>query len=295
MALGADKVAVLRVASMMHDVGKIGIPDHILLKPGKLSAQEFDTMKKHTLIGKDILTGSSTDLLRVSETIALNHHERYDGQGYPKGPRGEEIPLASRIVTVADVYDAITSQRVYKPALGHEKACGVLRENAGGQFDPQVVEAFFDVIPEVRLLTEGENYSPGHEAGKRATTLLLVDREGSKRNRVALFLSQQGHTVKTASGGKEALAAMAREGINLVILNPHLPGMDGYEVLSVMKGVKEWKYTPVIVLSDPGYGDEIALGKAMGADEHLFRPVNLMELHKKVKLLLRSREPLYVT
>ncbi|MFA6600816.1 MAG: two-component system response regulator [Candidatus Omnitrophota bacterium] len=139
-----DKLAdALFYAAPMHDVGKIGIPDAILLKPGKLDAAEWEIMKQHTLIGAEILKGSKVGFIKLAEVIALTHHEKWDGSGYPKGLRGDKIPLASRITAIADVYDALTSRRPYKEPFPTEQALKIIRESAGSHFDPRVADAFF--------------------------------------------------------------------------------------------------------------------------------------------------------
>ena len=150
-ALGMDDdyVQNMRLASPMHDVGKIGIPDAILLKPGKLTEAEFEHMKKHTEIGARILGGSDVPLLQMSEVIAITHHEKWDGSGYPRALKGEEIPVDGRIVALADVFDALTSRRCYKPAFTVEKALEMIREGSGKHFDPHCVEAFLSVLGEV--------------------------------------------------------------------------------------------------------------------------------------------------
>jgi putative two-component system response regulator len=136
------EVELIRRAAPLHDVGKIGIPDAILLKPGPLSATEFARIKTHTTIGAEILSGSRSALLRLAERIALSHHERWDGEGYPHGLSGEEIPLAGRIVAVADVFDALTHARPYKEAWPVEHAVAEILVQADRQFDPRVVDAF---------------------------------------------------------------------------------------------------------------------------------------------------------
>ncbi|WP_235693030.1 PAS domain S-box protein [Deinococcus aquaedulcis] len=142
LGLGPETVALLERAAPLHDVGKIGVPDAILLKPGRLTPEEFDIVKTHTTIGASLLDDSRSVLMQAAQTIALTHHERWDGAGYPQGLRGEAIPLLGRIVAVADVYDALTSERPYKRAWTHEAAVAELRAQAGRQFDPQVVAAF---------------------------------------------------------------------------------------------------------------------------------------------------------
>ncbi len=126
----------------LHDIGKIGIPDAILLKPGKLTAEEFDVMKTHTTIGAEILRDGSNTIVKMAETVALTHHEKWDGSGYPLGLKGELIPLCSRIVAIADVFDALTHERPYKEAWPVEKAVDEIRRLSGTHFDPMVVSAF---------------------------------------------------------------------------------------------------------------------------------------------------------
>jgi len=135
---------MIRTANPLHDVGKIAVPDAILLKRGSLSARERSAMETHTESGYRILAGSGSPLLDLAATIALTHHERYDGNGYPRRLRGLEIPLEGRIVAVADVFDALTSDRTYRRRLAHEDAIAMIRAGRGSQFDPDVVDSFVD-------------------------------------------------------------------------------------------------------------------------------------------------------
>lgn len=145
--LDVDFIRLVYQTSPLHDIGKVGIPDHILLKPGRLTPEEFEIMKSHTSIGAETLEAALVNypqarFLQVARDIAAAHHERWDGKGYPNGLAGKTIPLAARIVSVADVYDALTSKRVYKDAFTHEAARNIIVAEAGKQFDPQVVRAF---------------------------------------------------------------------------------------------------------------------------------------------------------
>jgi putative two-component system response regulator len=133
-------------AARLHDIGKIGIPDHILLKPGKLSFGEMKVMKTHCQIGARLLEGSSSKFLTMAKTIALSHHERWDGKGYPAGLHAEDIPIEGRIVAIADLFDALTSNRSYRPAWSRDEAIQLIIEEKGHSFDPQIVDAFLAVL-----------------------------------------------------------------------------------------------------------------------------------------------------
>lgn len=158
---GEQESETLLHATPMHDIGKIGIPDTILLKPAKLEPNEWEVMKTHTTIGYHILEGGDSELLNMAREIALAHHERWDGKGYPQGLAGEDIPLSGRIVSIADVFDALMSKRTYKEAWTAEEACTLIRENGGSQFDPQLVSLFETYLSELleiqRRFADGED------------------------------------------------------------------------------------------------------------------------------------------
>ena len=146
LGIPENQAELMRLAAPLHDVGKIALADGILLKPGPLNAEERETMKRHTIIGAGILAHGKSDLLRMAEVIALTHHERWDGKGYPYGLSGDGIPLVGRILAVADVYDALTTERPYKKAWGVEEALAEIQKGAGNAFDPKVVEASVAVL-----------------------------------------------------------------------------------------------------------------------------------------------------
>ena len=145
LGLADDYVRVLRRAAPLHDVGKIGVSDQILLKPGKLTCEEFETMKQHTVIGANLLSGSGSKTLKLGEEIALTHHERWDGGGYPNLLVGQDIPIGARIVAVADSFDAMTHDRPYKQAMGIDEALAEIERCSGTQFDPSIVDAFLSL------------------------------------------------------------------------------------------------------------------------------------------------------
>lgn len=147
--LGEKFSASIELAAPMHDIGKIGIPDYILLKPGKLDDDEWEIMKTHVDIGADLLAGTDVPLLSMARNIALTHHEKWDGSGYPRGLKAEEIPIEGRICAICDVFDALTSERPYKRAWPIEDALQYLRQQAGSHFDPDLIPLFEKILDEV--------------------------------------------------------------------------------------------------------------------------------------------------
>lgn len=155
-----EQIETLRYAAPMHDIGKIGVPESILLKPGKLTPEEFDRMKKHTEMGAHIFKGAHAPVLRLSSSIALTHHEKHDGSGYPRGLRGDEIPIEGKIIAVADVFDALSSQRCYKPAFPIERCLQILNEESGRHFHPDLISAFMRRLNDVLTIREHYSSSP---------------------------------------------------------------------------------------------------------------------------------------
>lgn len=152
-------IEMLYKSAPLHDIGKVGIPDRILLKPGKLTPEEFEIMKTHTTLGRDAIDaallesdGGGTEFLEMARDIAYGHQEKWDGSGYPEGVAGDEIPISARLMAVADVYDALICRRVYKPAKSHEEAVAILVAGRGTHFDPDILDAFVDIQDEFRKI-----------------------------------------------------------------------------------------------------------------------------------------------
>ncbi|MCE1247958.1 MAG: two-component system response regulator [Firmicutes bacterium] len=154
MGMSQSFVDAIRYASPMHDVGKIGIPDNILLKPGKLDPEEWEIMKTHTTIGKEILSNSEFEFVKLAEEIAYTHHEKWNGSGYPRGLKGSEIPLSGCITAIIDVFDALLSERPYKKPFPLEKALSIIEEGNGSHFDPDVVSAFMTSLDEIMKIRQ---------------------------------------------------------------------------------------------------------------------------------------------
>jgi response regulator RpfG family c-di-GMP phosphodiesterase len=159
-SLTEENIEALFKLAPLHDIGKVGIPDHILLKPGKLTAEEFEIMKTHPVIGGNVLTAAERELpapgrfLHIGRDIATGHHEKWDGSGYPLGLKGGGIPFSARLMAIADVYDALISQRVYKKAFPHEVAVSMIAQGRGTHFDPGLIDAFLDIQDEFRNIAE---------------------------------------------------------------------------------------------------------------------------------------------
>jgi diguanylate cyclase (GGDEF)-like protein len=174
IGLDEERCELIRVASGLHDIGKIGIPDSVLLKPGELTSEERAIVERHTEIGHSILAGSASPLLELAATIALTHHERVDGAGYPHRLAGDTIPLEGRIAAVADVFDALTSDRPYRPAFGIEESLELMAEGRGTQFDPLVLDLFMD--------SESDFLLRGDRSPRQALSVVIPDAPGSTRH-----------------------------------------------------------------------------------------------------------------
>ena len=157
---------VLRMAAMLHDVGKVAISDVILKKPARFTPEEYEIMKQHTYMGACLFANPSSEFDIAAQEVALNHHERWDGKGYPgnidittgekiseEPKKGEDVPVFGRIVAIADVYDALSSRRVYKDAWDEDKVLGIMREERGNQFDPEMIDSFFDSLDVLNAIT----------------------------------------------------------------------------------------------------------------------------------------------
>ncbi len=154
--LTPENIELLFKSAPLHDIGKVGIPDRILLKPGRFEPEEMEIMKTHTTLGRDAIVHAETalsievDFLTMAKEIAYSHHEKWDGSGYPEGLSGDDIPISARLMAVADVYDALISRRVYKEGMPHEKAVGIIQQGSGSHFDPDVVDAFMEAAETFR-------------------------------------------------------------------------------------------------------------------------------------------------
>ena len=154
MGLGSGIVSAIRYAAPMHDIGKIGVPKDVLNKTGKLTFKEKEIVKNHPVVGSEILKGAKKGFIKLAQVIALNHHEKWDGTGYPKGLKEENIPLAARITGLADMFDVLLSKRAYKEPFSLEKTMDIIQKETGKHFDPKVVDAFFAAEGDILVIKE---------------------------------------------------------------------------------------------------------------------------------------------
>jgi len=292
-------------AAPLHDIGKIAVPDRILLKPGKLTPSEFEVMKAHTTYGRSLLEGMSRRfrgsvpaVIQMGIEVAACHHEQWGGLGYPQGLNGDAIPLAARIVAIADVYDAITSPRVYRPGwLSHDEAVAYIHSNRGKMFDPGLVDVFISIQDAIH--TEAERLAdPVPIRGKDGealplrpeipTSILVVDDEFLIRDLLKQYLTEEGYQVETAANVPEARSLLAARSFDLVILDINMPDESGLVLLDdVAPRAPDTMVIMMTALADVRVGVE-TLKK--GAYDYLLKPMDLEELTVAVTRALRHRE-----
>ena len=217
----------VRLASALHDVGKIGVPDSILLKPGALDPDEYALMQRHAQLGYRLLNGSASDLLKLGGLVALSHHEWWDGSGYPQGLHGDEIPELARIAAVSDVFDALTSDRVYRPAMAFEDAIDIIIDLRGRQFEPRLSDAFLSSIDEVRAIRDANPDVEAH--GVSPIRVLVVDDNTMvAESLVRLLGDKEGvEVLGRAASLAEARALAAAHEPDVILMDFELPDGDG--------------------------------------------------------------------
>ena len=247
LGLEPAHVEELRLGSMLHDVGKIGVPDGILLKPGKLTEGEFDIVKRHAEMGHRLLLGSRSNILAVGAVVALTHHERWDGQGYPSGLSRDAIPIDGRIAAIADVFDALTSRRVYRDAYSVEEAIEIMTAERDGHFDPAVFDIFIDALDEITAIrTELVGVLPVMD---RTIRVLLVDDHPMFLDSLVRIIGRESDmtVIGTAGSVAEAVATASSERPDVVILDWLLP--DGTGARAATEIIEAGPETNIVVLT----------------------------------------------
>jgi len=247
--LDKDECELILYAAPLHDIGKIAIPDKILLKPGKFEKEEFEIMKTHAQLGAQMLEGADRfPIIKAGHIIALEHHEKYDGSGYPKGKKAEDIHLYARIVTIADVFDALCSRRVYKEPMPMEKVLGIMKKDAGTHFDPKLIELFLkniDKFLKIQEIFKDENTQPINESvdikSDKSLRILFVD--DNELNRIVvremLILAFPNLEIDVISSAKEAL----QNGVDhydIILSDISMPEINGYEFHDILRKEKNY-------------------------------------------------------
>jgi putative two-component system response regulator len=252
---------VIRQASMLHDTGKIGISDSVLLKPESLTEGEMGIVKRHAELGYQLLSGSQSELLDLAASIALTHHEQWDGNGYPRGLQADEIPIEGRIAAIADVFDALTSDRVYRQAFPLDDALSMMRNERGAKFDPLLIDLFLDSVDEFIAIREAHpDPHPGED--DRIRVVVVEDQDLFAEAIVRLLNTAEGISVVGRAGSVAEATNVAREtGPDVVLLDWQLPDGNGGAAARAIRN--ELPETKAIILS--GWPDEDLLAAAIDA------------------------------
>jgi putative two-component system response regulator len=302
--IDTEFVRLIYQTAPLHDIGKVGIPDSVLLKPGKLTDSEMAVMRTHATMGAQTLEASlqrfpQAQFLQMARDIALSHHERWDGNGYPQQLAGQAIPLAARIVALADVYDALTSRRVYRDAMSHSQAKALIVGERGAHFDPAVVDAFgrtekqFVAIRE-RFKDDERRTAPNKiepapaPAAEPIGKVMVVDDDPTVCAVLAQFLNAHGVDYVTASNGAEALDMFDMYRPRLIISDWEMPSMDGLELCRRIRSRAGGGHVHFILLTIHAEEDELCKAFDVGVDDFLAKPFNGAAMMARLRAGLRA-------
>ena len=292
--LSREDVDLITSASALHDVGKIMIPDSILCKPGRLTPEEFEVMKRHSAWGCDVLKHApkswSSRYLRFGLEICRHHHEKWDGRGYPDGLKGDEIPISAQIVSVADCFDALTTQRVYKPAYSVDKAFEMILGGECGAFSEKMMRCFRDSRELFAELAEHPERADvvvstsvyGRDR-LRGLRILLVDDNDLNREINREVLEQEGAVVTEADSGPAAIGRLRQGELpDVILMDIVMPGMDGITATRIIRSLEEDPDNRITIfsLTAEGTSGQVDACLAAGADDCISKPLNVIDLTK---------------
>ncbi len=301
--LNDETIELLYLSAPLHDLGKVGVPDHILLKTGKLTDAEFEEMKKHTVYGHDALLITEQKLgkdtfLRYAREIAYTHQEKWDGSGYPSGLVGDQIPLAGRLMALADVYDALISKRVYKPPLPHEKAVQIILEGKGRHFDPDLVDAFVelqetfrnialtfaDYEEERQMLGGGRDLETQKCMPRKVENILLVEDNEINREIMHSQLTAMGYRVDLAGNGSEALNLYRQKVYDVILTDIEMPEMNGYELTAEIRRLEADtdRSVPILAITASEFDLNEQRARSLGFNGYMLKPLEVEVLKKKL-------------
>jgi len=304
--IDGEYLNLIHQTSPLHDIGKVGIPDHVLLKPGKLNPEEMAIMRTHTQLGAHTLDASlqrfpGARFLEMARDIAATHHEKFDGTGYPAGLRADQIPLCGRIVALADVYDALTSKRVYKRAMPHEQARDIIFKESGAHFDPDVVasfrrnEAHFIAIKKRLADSEEEPLPPALPvavaaavpAGSGEEKILIVEDDESRRRQLISMVELAGHQVVHAVDMRGAMRAFREHRPRVIVANWDMPGGSGLDLCGAIRDIADVPYTHFIMISAFTGPQRFLEAFDGGANDFIREPFDPIELLARIRAGLR--------
>lgn len=306
--IDTEFVRLIYQTSPLHDIGKVGIPDSVLLKPGKLNEQELAIMRTHASMGAQTLEASlqrfpNVQFLQMARDIALHHHERWDGSGYPHGLIGGKIPICARIVALADVYDALTSRRVYRDAMTHMQAKKLILQERGSHFDPDVVDAFLAVEKQFIAIHERFRDDEQHERTMAAAgappqkpepevhaseSAMVVDDDPIVRELLLNFLNAHGMDGIVCPDAHQALALLEVHNPRLIISDWEMPGMDGLEFCRRVRSRIGSNHVHFIMLTVHTSKDALCRAFDAGVDDFLAKPFNDAELMARIRTGMRA-------
>jgi putative two-component system response regulator len=302
-----DYVRLIHQTSPLHDLGKVAIPDSVLLKPGRLNPDEFAIMRTHAMVGAQTLEAAlqrfpNARFLQMARDIAATHHEKFDGSGYPRGLVGAQIPLCGRIVAVADVYDALTSTRIYKEAMPHEQAKAIVLRDRGSHFDPEVVDAFLRAEKQIVGVWERLR-DPEQPASRRPAIalptpsasgnavpckILVVEDDELLRQQVVNLLRATGEPVVTAANGLEAIKVWQEVNARVVVSDWEMPETDGVELCRYLRARCETAPPYFIMLTSHSDKRRLLDAYQAGVDDFVSKPFDQEELLARVRAGIRS-------
>lgn len=304
--LDEETIDLLYRSAPLHDIGKVGVRDHILLKAGRLDDAEFEQMKRHTLFGEEALQRTEQKLgrstfLRLAREIAGSHQEKWDGSGYPRGLRGDAIPLSGRLMAVADVYDALISKRIYKPPLPHEKAVAIIRAGRGIHFDPDVADAFLELEAVFRNVAltyadfdeERENLAAGRRTAEpprgAIDRVLLVEDNEISLEIMKNQLEAMGLAVDAAVSGRQALRNYRGAPYDLILTDIEMPDMDGFALVRAIRRLEtvSGRRTPILAITAADFKLTAAAAAASGFDGHMLKPLDVERLKVRLDVFYR--------
>lgn len=261
---------------LLHDVGKIRVPDHIINKTGRLTDEEYSQIKLHTVAGYHILR-EVTAVPDLAEG-ARWHHERYDGRGYPNGLSGDNIPLAARIISVADAYDAMTSNRSYRETMPREKVRAEIERGAGSQFDPNIARIM------LRMIDEDTDYKLRQSIPAERENILVIDDDKMTFRYVQKAFEDKGYGLVYVSSASEGVELAASRSFDLILLDVEMPGMSGFEALEKIR--ETGRKNRVILLTGDKSIDSIRRGESLGAVDYITKPILMPILRESISSAL---------